>query len=87
MISELQKTAQLVVMVVMASSSSSLLKAAAVTFYENNGSLLDVCVELNRKAWWLRSSVLSFEKFISSNVGVVFFVYKKVQSVPGKFTF
>jgi hypothetical protein len=43
MISELQKTTQLVVMVVMASSTSSLLKAATVTFYENNGSLLDVC--------------------------------------------
>jgi hypothetical protein len=40
----------------MANSSTSLLKAPVVTFYEKNiVSVLDVCVELNRKGRWLPS--------------------------------
>ena len=40
----------------MASSSTSLLKAPVVTFYENNVSVLDVCVDV----WLLKKKRIHF---------------------------
>jgi hypothetical protein len=40
----------------MASSSTSLLKAPVVTFYENNVSVLDVCVDV----WLLKKKRIRF---------------------------